>query len=106
LQCVHFYFYKNTKKKWLEKIKKYDSEIFILGHTHHPMNLRLKKNKTVLNPGSVGQPRNLGRNACWLIINDKDMKINFMKTKYPLKNLIKSINKNDKNNKSLLKYFQ
>jgi putative phosphoesterase len=103
---IDFYFYKNTKKKWIEKIKKYDAEIFILGHTHHPMNLRLKNNKTVLNPGSVGQPRNLGSNAYWLLINDKDMKINFMKTKYPLKNLIKSIYKNDKNNKSLLKYFQ
>ena len=88
------------------KITKYNKEIFILGHTHHPMNLRLKNNKIVLNPGSIGQPRNVGNKAYWLIINDEDMKIDFMETNYPLKNLIKSIKNNDKNNKNLLKYFQ
>jgi len=103
---VDFYFYKNTKKKWVEKITKYNKEIFILGHTHHPMNLKLKNNKIVLNPGSIGQPRNVGNKAYWLIINDEDMKIDFMETNYPLKNLIKSIKNNDKDNQNLLKYFQ
>ena len=102
---IDFYFYKNTKKEWTSKIKKYNKEIFILGHTHYPMNLKLQNKKTVLNPGSVGQPRNAVNKACWLIIDDRDMRIQFMETKYSLKNLIKSIKKNDKNNKSLLQYF-
>ena len=102
---IDFYFYKNTKKKWINEIKKYDKDIFILGHTHYPMKLKLKNNITILNPGSIGQPRNGSNRACWAIIDDKNTQIEFMKTKYPLKNLIKSIKKNDKNNKSLLKYF-
>ena len=102
---IDFYFYKNTEKKWINEIKKYDKDIFILGHTHHPMKLRLKNNITILNPGSIGQPRNGSIRACWAIIDDKNTQIEFMQTKYSLKNLIKSIKKNDKNNKSLLKYF-
>lgn len=102
---IDFYFYKKTKKKWINKIKKYDKEIFILGHTHHPMNLKLDNNKKIFNPGSVGQPRNVKGVACWAIIDDIDMSIEFKETKYPLKNLIKSIENNDKNKKSLLKYF-
>ena len=58
-----------------------------------------------MNPGSIGQPRNKSNKACWSIINDQNMKIQFMETKYPLKNLIRSIKKNDNNNKKLLKYF-
>jgi putative phosphoesterase len=100
-----FYFYKNTKKKWINKIKKYDKEIFILGHTHHPMNLRLSNKKIIINPGSIGQPRNNSKKACWLMINDENMKFDFIETKYSLTNLIRSIKKNDNSNKRLLKYF-
>ena len=39
-------------------------------------------------------------------LNDEDMKIDFMETKYPLNNLIKSIKNYDRNNQNLLKYFQ
>lgn len=100
-----FYFYKNTSKKWINKIKKYDKEIYILGHTHHPMNLKLNNKKLIINPGSIGQPRNKSNKACWLIVNEKNMKFDFMETKYSLTNLIKSIKKNDNSNKKLLKYF-
>tara|TARA_B100000787_G_scaffold98458_1_gene72610 strand:- start:7953 stop:8648 length:696 start_codon:yes stop_codon:yes gene_type:complete len=102
---IDFYFYENTQNKWINKIKEYDEEIFILGHTHYPMNLKLSNKKIVMNPGSIGQPRNKSNKACWSIINDQNMKIQFMETKYPLKNLIRSIKKNDNNNKKLLKYF-
>ena len=102
---IDFYFYKNTQAKWIKKIKKYNKEIFILGHTHYPMSLKLDNKRKIINPGSIGQPRNKSKKACWAIINDQNMKVQFKETKYPLKNLFRSIKKEDNNNKKLLKYF-
>ena len=103
---IDFYFYKDVKDKWIKKIKQYKKEIFILGHTHHPMKLKLNNNKIILNPGSVGQPRNKTKNACWLLVNEKSMKMKFMETKYDNKKLINKITKFDQGNKRLLKYFK
>lgn len=103
---IDFYFYKNIEDKWKKKIRKYNKELFILGHTHHPMILKLiNKKKMVLNPGSVGQPRNGTSDACWMIIDDKSMRTEFMKTPYNTKKLINQIKKNDPGKKNLLKYF-
>jgi putative phosphoesterase len=39
------------------------ADIVLLGHTHYPLVRRLK-NKLVINPGSVGQPRDRSGGAC------------------------------------------
>ena len=70
------------------------------------MKLKLNNNKIILNPGSVGQPRNKTKNACWLLVNEKSMKMKFMETKYDNKKLINKITKFDQGNKRLLKYFK
>ena len=41
----------------LEMFLKHQSSTFLLGHTHYPMARRIK-DKLVVNPGSLGQPRN------------------------------------------------
>jgi len=43
----------------LEKFRNYPDSIFVLGHTHYPM-VRKVKDKLIVNPGSLGQPRNGG----------------------------------------------
>ena len=53
----NFYFYPDIKKKWFKKISKYNYNAIILGHTHIPMNKKLPNKMKILNPGSVGQPR-------------------------------------------------
>ena len=40
-----------------------------------------------------------------MIIDDKNMRIDFMKTPYSTKKLINQIKKNDPGKKNLLKYF-
>jgi len=100
-----FYFYKNVKSKWKKKIKKYNKDIFIFGHTHYPMKIILDDKKIILNPGSVGQPRNNSKKACWLLLNVETMNFKFMQTSYDKKKLINQIKKYDPNNKRLLKYF-
>ena len=102
---IDFYFYKNTKNKWINKLKNYKEDLFILGHTHRPMHLKISNSKIIMNPGSIGQPRNGSNRAQWSTIEEKNMKIQFIETKYSLKSLIKSIKSNDGGNKRLLKYF-
>jgi len=40
--------------------------IVLMGHTHYPM-VSLRKNCILVNPGSVGQPRDIGGLAAWMI---------------------------------------
>ena len=64
----------------------------------------MKKN-IILNPGSVGQPRDGDYLAKWAIIDTKTKKIIFKKTKFNSTSLVKKINNYDPNNKKLIKYF-
>jgi predicted phosphodiesterase len=70
-----------------------------------PMNIKINKRTSVINPGSVGQPRNKCNNACWAIFNTRNYKIIFMQSKYDKGKLIQDINKYEGLNSKLKKYF-
>lgn len=55
------YIYPNSD---LSALTSEESDFVILGHTHHPMK-RTKKDTLVINPGSVGQPRDRKPGACY-----------------------------------------
>ena len=84
---------------------KYGADYIFLGHTHIPMNIKINRKTTIVNPGSVGQPRNKSNNACWAIFDYKNRKINFRVTKYKKIKLIQSITKYEGLNSKLQKYF-
>lgn len=46
-----------------------DDDVIVLGHTHFPM-LRRVGAKTVINPGSVGQPRDGDPRASYAVVED------------------------------------
>jgi len=100
----NLYVYPNKFKNYIHKFKKYKYDFILLGHTHIQMKKKMKKN-IVLNPGSVGQPRDGNDLAKWVIIDTKTKKIIFKKTKFNSTSLINKINKYDPNNKRLIKYF-
>ena len=79
---IDCYAYPNMDDSLKDRMSKYKADYIFLGHTHIPMNIKINKKTTVLNPGSVGQPRNRCNNACWLLFNTKDHKTDFMQTKY------------------------
>ena len=62
--------------------------------------------KLILNPGSVGQPRDGGSSAKWLMVDLKNSKYEFKKTKFNHKNIIKQVMLYDSSKKRLIKYFQ
>jgi putative phosphoesterase len=46
-----------------------DADVVLLGHTHFPM-IRRAGGRTVINPGSVGQPRDGDPRASYAVIED------------------------------------
>ena len=78
----------------------------MLGHTHISMIKKLEKKKILINPGSVGQPRNNIIGAQWLIFDTDTKKIIKKKTLYSQKKIKKQISKYDSSNMRLLKYFK
>ena len=101
-----FYFYPDIKKKWFKKITEYNYDYIILGHTHIPMGKQLSKNKKLLNPGSIGQPRDKKCGASWMILNTKNMNFKNINTKYDHNNIKKQINRYDCKNFKISKYFK
>lgn len=53
------YIYPDSSPKMMERFEDLGFGVVFLGHTHRPMDIRLK-NARVVNPGSAGQPRNGG----------------------------------------------
>jgi putative phosphoesterase len=99
------YIYPNFKNKIKNNLAKYKADYIFLGHTHIPMNIKINKKTSIINPGSVGQPRNKCNNACWAVFNTSNCQIKFIETKYNKKKLIQNIIKYDGFNSKLKKYF-
>jgi putative phosphoesterase len=55
--------------RWRSEVEAVDADIILVGHTHLPMILELG-DKLVVNPGSVGLPRQHDPRACFAIIED------------------------------------
>lgn len=58
----------------LERFIKLDFDVLILGHSHWPMVKKVGK-MVIVNPGSVGQPRDYDNCASFAILDTKDKKI-------------------------------
>jgi predicted phosphodiesterase len=74
---VSGYVYPDTP---LQPFLKEHAEIFLLGHTHHPMEKRVE-GKNIVNPGSLGQPRNGGW-PTYAVIQDISKPIRFREVPY------------------------
>lgn len=46
----------------------YEADIFLVGHTHYQL-VKRWKDKLIINPGSVGQPRDCSRRACYAVLD-------------------------------------
>jgi putative phosphoesterase len=49
-------------------------DILVMGHTHYPMT-RLEQSCLLVNPGSVGQPRNREQGAHWALLDTELMSV-------------------------------
>jgi putative phosphoesterase len=78
------YLYPDSKK--LTEIKLSENEIHVFGHTHHPMKVTCGKG-FVVNPGSVGQPRDWNPKAGYAILDTISGDVEFRRVNYDYKKL-------------------
>ncbi len=73
------YLYPDSKK--LTEIKLNRNEIHIFGHTHHPMKVPCGEG-FVVNPGSVGQPRDWNPKAGYIILDTRSGDVELCRVNY------------------------
>lgn len=59
---------------WALRVERVEADIICVGHTHHQFAVRVG-DKIVLNPGSVGQPRDNDPRACYAVIDEGKIEI-------------------------------
>lgn len=75
-------------KVWERRVESVEADIICVGHSHQQFNLRAGS-KVVLNPGSVGQPRDGDPRAAYAIIEDG--RIELKRIPYPVEATVERI---------------
>ncbi len=84
---INEYMYPDTDLLALKWVSQLDCDILFCGHSHYPMQKHFR-NKLIINPGSVGQPRNKGSSAHWVLWNTELDSFEFKTEEYELAELI------------------
>lgn len=75
-----------------------DADIIILGHTHRPFE-QCAASRIILNPGSVGQPRDGDPRAACAVLDTKKKEVKFIRVAYDPSEIINAISTSDIDNK-------
>ncbi len=67
-----------TRDEWAARIESIDADFVCVGHTHIPMHLHIG-DKQLINPGSVGQPRDGNPSASYAVIEDGNVELRRVK---------------------------
>ena len=87
------YIYPDTTAEVLARC--HDSRDFtILGHTHYPF-VHYLDGRILLNPGSVGQPRDFGGQACYALLNLANRALRFKRIPYDVSPVIAAAKTHD-----------
>ncbi len=70
---------------WKRRLQNVDADVICVGHTHQPYVLEVG-DKLVINPGSVGQPRDGDPRASFAVI--EDFKVELRRVEYPVEETI------------------
>ena len=81
------YVYPDAKPELLERCAQQEYDLIVLGHSHYPMSHRIGKT-LVVNPGSVGQPRNGQPGAHWAIFDTETHNLQLCKEEYDYSALV------------------
>lgn len=94
------YVYPDVAQKKLKEYNELKADFIFQGHTHYPMDL-IQNNKRIINPGSVGQPRNRNPGAHWAIFDLGTNDVTFKTTLYSIDSLLSEIDRFDPQNSYL-----
>lgn len=71
---VDLYVYPDAEQELLERCAIQEFDLVVQGHTHYPMSYQIGKTLLV-NPGSVGQPRNRKPGAHWALFDTESREV-------------------------------
>jgi putative phosphoesterase len=73
---------------WERRLVDVDANVICVGHTHHPYVLEVG-DKLVINPGSVGQPRDGDPRAAYAIIENQ--RVELKRVEYPVEDTVRTV---------------
>jgi len=76
------------KDFWARRLENVDAQVICVGHTHFPYVLEVD-DKLVINPGSVGQPRDGDPRASYAIIEDH--RVDLKRIEYPVEETVRLV---------------
>jgi len=80
-------------KQW-QRFSASAEDIILLGHTHYSM-MREWKDKIILNPGSVGQPRDASGAACYATLELPARRIQLHRVRYDASQVLADVRRHD-----------
>jgi putative phosphoesterase len=76
------------KEFWHRRLQGVEANVICVGHTHHPYVLEVG-DKLVINPGSVGQPRDGDPRAAYALIEDN--RVELKRVEYPIEETVRVV---------------
>jgi putative phosphoesterase len=77
---------------WTRRLQNVEVEVVCVGHTHHPYVLHVG-DKLVINPGSVGQPRDGDPRASYAVLDDHNVELK--RVEYPVEQTVEVIRQSE-----------
>ena len=96
-KSIDEYIYPDAPVEKFEECNSDKHDFVLIGHSHYSFSFKCK-NSILINCGSVGQSRQKGGVAHWVIIETTDKSFEIMHTPYETANLIKDVRKIDPEN--------
>jgi putative phosphoesterase len=81
------YIYPDSAPDVIQRCGSADFDLVVTGHTHYPMVKKIG-NAVLVNPGSVGQPRNRKPGAHWAVFDTSDRSVELHRTPYDCSSLV------------------
>jgi putative phosphoesterase len=73
-----------------ELLRMSGTRLLIMGHTHVPF-IHRSKEGTIVNPGSVGQPRDGDPRACFMVYDSTKDDFSIRRTEYDIESVVKAV---------------
>jgi putative phosphoesterase len=80
------YVYPDASAESLDACRVEGRDFVLMGHTHYPL-LDATQKCILLNPGSVGQPRDVGGSASWCCIDTRERRISYHRSPFDFQTL-------------------
>ncbi|MFX0556537.1 metallophosphoesterase family protein [Maribacter sp. CXY002] len=97
-----FYIYPDCDSNILSRCDSSMHDFVLIGHSHYAFAVK-NEHSVLLNPGSVGQSRQIGGRASWAMIDTENKSFQLLTTGYNVEKLLHEVNEKDAEIKYLTK---